>query len=162
MPERGSVSAQEVIHCRKICVASEPLSPYIGTMGTLVICVEDSSKDAELFNRALLQMRPDCRLLHFRDAAAAQSFLKVKSEEQKVALVVVDIMLPGMRGDELIPWIRARPHLKEIPIIALSGRLAFRTVEEAQAIGATSFFLKPVVYNDWIDLVYNLQDYCLS
>jgi DNA-binding response OmpR family regulator len=124
-----------------------------------IIYVEDSLSDAELLKRALLQMLPQADLLHFRDAETAQHFFsETVSRGGAVHLAIIDIKLPGMPGDKLITWLRTQPLFKQLPIIALSGGPAFETLAEAQTIGATSFFVKPVAYNDYIDLVYLIQD----
>jgi DNA-binding response OmpR family regulator len=124
-----------------------------------IIYVEDSSADAELLKRALIQMLPQADLLHFRDAETAQQFFsETASTGGEIDLAIIDIKLPGMPGDKLIAWLRTQAAFQQLPTIALSGARRFDTIAEAQAIGATSFFVKPVVYNDYIDLVYLIQD----
>ena len=126
----------------------------------LVVYVEDCAKDAELFSRAMLQMLPQSEMLHFRDGISARDYLAAVGRDQRLAVIIVDINLPGIRGDELISWIRTQEKFANVPVIALSSGLAFKTVQAAQEIGASSFFLKPRAYNDWIDLAYAVQDYC--
>jgi CheY-like chemotaxis protein len=131
--------------------------------GLPILYVEDCARDAELFRRALLQMRPQSRLLQFKDAISAQRFLSTSfAQHQQIELIVADINLPGMDGRELIRWIRSQPNTAKIPVIALSGQPVFKTVEESQELGATSFLLKPADYDGWVDLAYHLQDYCVS
>lgn len=126
-----------------------------------IVYVEDSFADAELFKRAFLQMLPSSALHHFRDAETAQQFfLEAVQTDRSIDLAVIDIRLPGMSGDELIRWIRQQSKFIRLPIIALSSGPAFETVEAAQSIGATSFFIKPVGHNDCIDLVYHIHDFC--
>jgi DNA-binding response OmpR family regulator len=104
-------------------------------------------------------MLPQADLRHFRDAETAQHFFsETASSGGAIDLAIIDIKLPGMPGDKLITWLRTQPAFRQLPTIALSGARAFETIAEAQAIGATSFFVKPVAYHDYIDLVYLIQD----
>jgi two-component system, chemotaxis family, CheB/CheR fusion protein len=134
---------------------------YVVAVGRFRIAyVEDSSHDAELLMRALLQMLPEAELVHFRDAESAQAFFSESaSRSAPLDLAIIDIHLPAMRGDTLITWLRQHPAYSRLPIIALSG---FTRLEphEVEAIGATSFLTKPVTYNDYIDLVYEIRAHC--
>ena len=120
-----------------------------------IVYVEDSLGDAELFSQALLQMRPQSRLIHFRDGKSAQAYLTSGGRPEFIA---VDINLPGIGGKDLIQWIRQQEALRSVPIFALSGTQAFKTPQEAEEIGANLFFLKPDNYGGWIDLVYQIDD----
>ena len=124
-----------------------------------IIYVEDSAGDAELFRRALLQMRPKSNLIHLRDGQSAKEFL---ASGDRMELIVVDINLPGLGGKELIRWIREQEAMRTVPIIALSGsQRAFKTIDEAEEIGANLFILKPPNYNGWIDLLYQIEDFLI-
>jgi CheY-like chemotaxis protein len=126
-----------------------------------IVYVEDTWRDAELLKRALLQMLPAADLLHYGDAEGAQRFFCTpEATHDPVHLAIIDIKLPGMPGDKLISWLRRQPALATLPIIAISGAPVFNSIADAQAIGATSFFRKPNAYNDYIDLVYVIQDFC--
>jgi CheY-like chemotaxis protein len=126
----------------------------------LIAYIEDSAADANLLKRAFLQMLPDAELLHFRDAEAAQDFFADPERSSSVGLAIVDVRLPRMSGKDLILWIRQQPAFTNLPVIAISSEPAFESIEEAQGIGATDFRLKPRTYNDYIDLVYSIQEHC--
>jgi CheY-like chemotaxis protein len=122
-----------------------------------IVYVEDSVGDAELFRRALLQMRPKSNLIHIRDGQAAKTYL---ATAERPELIAVDINLPGLGGKELIRWIREQETMRTVPVIALSGsQQAFKTIDEAEEIGANVFILKPPDYNGWIDLLYQIEDF---
>jgi two-component system, chemotaxis family, response regulator Rcp1 len=128
----------------------------------LIVYVEDCSRDAELFNRAIFQLMPHLQVIRFENAAGAMGFLAAHGPTRAIAVIVVDVKLPDIQGDELISWISTRPEFAETPIIAVSSAPAFRTVEAAESIGASSFILKPASYDGWIDLAFTLQKYCGS
>ena len=127
-----------------------------------IVCVEDCAADAELLKRAMQQMLPEAELLHFRNAEAAKEFFTAANAraQREVRLAVVDIQLPGMRGDKFISWLRQQPGFGRLPIIAVSGGEAFKSKEEARAAGASTFLRKPEGYNGYIDLAYHIQEEC--
>jgi DNA-binding response OmpR family regulator len=57
--------------------------------------------------------------------------------------VILDIMLPGMNGFDLLRAVRADDTLAGLPIIVLTARGQRNDRETAEAIGATAFITKP-------------------
>jgi two-component system response regulator FixJ len=57
------------------------------------------------------------------------------------ACLILDLQMPGMRGMQLIEWLRAQ-HI-EMPIIVLSGHGNIPAVVESMKLGAVEFLEKP-------------------
>ncbi len=60
------------------------------------------------------------------------------------ALVVLDIMMPGMSGIEVCRALRAIPETEGVPILVLSALGDLRSTTEALMAGANNFLIKPV------------------
>ncbi len=59
-------------------------------------------------------------------------------------LIIVDLALPGVRGDELIRRIKADPYAERIPVIVNTALpLGEPAVEGAIAAGASQILFKP-------------------
>lgn len=58
-------------------------------------------------------------------------------------LVLVDVMLPGKSGLDVLAEMREDPRLKSVPVIVLSAWQAPQDVERAIAAGADRFLPKP-------------------
>ncbi|MGE5849643.1 MAG: response regulator, partial [Candidatus Methylomirabilota bacterium] len=56
-------------------------------------------------------------------------------------LVVLDIVMPKIDGDRLCQYIKATPHLRQIPVVILSGTLA-EDKDKVMAIGADAYVVK--------------------
>ena len=67
-------------------------------------------------------------------------------------LIVLDIFLPGMNGDEVAKILKTDEKVKNIPIILVSATT--RTLEErARECGAVGYFLKPFDSADLIAMI---------
>ena len=67
----------------------------------------------------------------------------VRLTQQPVALVILDIMMPGMDGVEACRQIRANPATNAIPIVMCSALSADEDVRRARDAGASHMICKP-------------------
>jgi len=61
----------------------------------------------------------------------------------KIDLILLDYIMPGLSGFDLIPKIRELPDYKFTPIIIITSEGTLKNVNEAVALGATDFIVKP-------------------
>lgn len=64
------------------------------------------------------------------------------------ALVLLDLKLRGMDGFEVLKWIRAHPHFKDLRVVVLTGSSHIRDVNKAYQLGANSFLVKPLDFEN--------------
>ncbi len=72
-----------------------------------------------------------------------------KVEEFEPDLIILDVMLPKLNGVEFNTKLKSNPKTKDIPIIALTGKLGTKelfTVNNQLTVSA--FFYKPVLMKD--------------
>jgi CheY-like chemotaxis protein len=79
-------------------------------------------------------------------AAAGEEALPLARREQP-ALVLLDIMLPGMSGWEVLARLKADPSTSGIPIVMCS---ALDEQENARDLGADGYLRKPVHFHDFL------------
>lgn len=63
---------------------------------------------------------------------------------QRVSLVLMDLMMPGLDGIAATREIRALPNCRSVPIIVVSGHGNRDSVRSSRAVGANDFLVKPV------------------
>jgi len=64
-------------------------------------------------------------------------------QNNKIDLVLLDYIMPGLTGFELIPKIRALSDYKFTPIIIITTEGTVKNVNEAITLGASDFIVKP-------------------
>lgn len=67
----------------------------------------------------------------------------LKALSEKPDLILADIMLPEMDGNQMIKIIRSNSDLKKIPIIAVSARGGEDFTKQTIAAGANDYVVKP-------------------
>ncbi len=67
-----------------------------------------------------------------------------KAKEENPALLISDVMLPGLDGFEVCHRLRSEPATAKLPIIMLSAKGQDTDKATALKVGANEFFAKPV------------------
>ena len=72
------------------------------------------------------------------------------AKEQKPDLIVLDGMMPGMDGIEVLRLLKENPDTKNIPVIMLSARSQSRDVVGGLNLGAAEYIAKPFMPEELI------------
>lgn len=75
---------------------------------------------------------------------------------QPFSALILDIMLPGMNGFDVLQSIRADDALAGLPVIVLTAKGQSNDRKTAEAIGATAFITKPFSNTDVVERVRSL------
>ena len=103
--------------------------------------------DDEEMSRAvgLMLKLLDCKVTtYFSVRSAAQSLATGKKPD----LLILDLNMPEISGLDMIEFLRRRPDSKHLPIVMLSSEAAESVVDEALALGADSYVMKPVTIEE--------------
>ena len=107
------------------------------------LIVEDSDTQATIFTQALIAA--GYKVSHVPDGIAAQAFLAEATPD----LILVDVHLPYLTGDQLLKQLHQIPHFRETRIIVVTGN--YRRAEELRNM-ADLVLHKPVSYKQLRDL----------
>jgi len=75
------------------------------------------------------------------DLAADVESAEAAARAHPPDIVLLDLLLPGRSGEDLIGWLRRTPGCIAVPVIVLSGAQSGRS--RSQAVGAFEFLPKP-------------------
>jgi CheY-like chemotaxis protein len=115
-------------------------------MSGQVIVVDDDEDIREVITLLLDAYGYDA--VGFASGVDAMAHLKAAP---RPALVLVDLMMPGMNGAELLDRMHADPALAGIPTVILSGDV--RGAEVAAATSADAIMVKPVDLDELVAVV---------
>ena len=105
---------------------------------TTIAVVEDNA-DNRLLLQALLGDRYD--LVEFENGADALAGLTASLPD----VVLLDISLPGMDGNEILSRIRGDERLRPLPVIALTAHAMSGDREKCLNAGFNDYITKPIV-----------------
>lgn len=71
-------------------------------------------------------------------------------------LIVLDLVLPGIGGLELVEQLRQQPQFDPVPIMAVTAAMEVYTRADAIAAGCQAYLAKPFSNDDWIEIVRHL------
>lgn len=78
------------------------------------------------------------------------------AEKEVPALVILDIMMPGMDGYEVCEKLRANPVTSSIKIIFLSAKSGKEAIDKGISVGADKYLTKPFNTKQIMQEVVNL------
>jgi two-component system response regulator len=132
-----------------------------------ILLVEDSATDLELAVRALKKAKLGNRIEVARDGEEALDFVFARnahagrSIEEKPRLVLLDLKLPKVDGLDVLRAIKGDPRTRSIPVVILTSSREQRDVVESYDLGANSYVVKPVDFEDFSAAVIDLGTYWL-
>ncbi|MCR5002771.1 MAG: response regulator [Bacteroidales bacterium] len=103
-----------------------------------VLIVDDISLNTILLQKFLSQFT--CQVA---SASGGQQALDIIAEN-KPALILLDIMMPGIDGLMLLQMLRANPAYADIRIVMVSAANDNENVMKALSLGANDFISKPI------------------
>jgi two-component system response regulator len=133
-----------------------------------VLLVEDNMSDATMTIRVLKKYNLANKLLHLKDGAAAVDFLLGQGEyegrntNQKPKLILLDLQMPKLNGIEVLRMIKNDERTNLIPVVILTSSKEHPDIKECYELGANSYTVKPVVFDDFQMAISNLGLYWLS
>ena len=110
-----------------------------------VLYVEDNLATVALVE-SIFALRPNVRLI-----TAMQGSLAVKlAHEQQPDLIILDLHLPDINGEEVIHRLRDDPRTAEIPVVMYSADATERQVDRVLAAGAKAYLTKPARVSEFL------------
>ena len=82
-----------------------------------LVLIVDDQEDARAFTRAVVSQVGDFRIETASNGEQALQFLM----DEKPALIVLDVVMPGLDGFTFFREIRRREELRAIPVVMLTG-----------------------------------------
>lgn len=113
-----------------------------------LLYIEDNLANLSLVE-AILQARPGWRTL-----PALQGQLGVElAREHLPDVVLLDLHLPDMPGEEVLRRLRSDPRTEKIPVVVVSADATRGSVERLRVVGANAYLTKPIDVDEFLEVV---------
>jgi two-component system cell cycle response regulator DivK len=113
-----------------------------------VLIIDDDNRNIFALTAVLKAKGYNCL-----SAGGGAEGLQVLKEQKDVAVVLMDMMMPGMDGYEAIAVMNAHPELKYIPVIAVTAQAMLGDKERCLEAGAVGYVSKPINVDSLTDLL---------
>lgn len=121
-------------------------------MGRRVLLIEDEPNIIEAISFIL--SRDGWTVHTHEDGETAMDKVRATPPD----LIILDVMLPGRSGFDILRDIRAEPDFVNLPVMMLTARGQVKDRELALRLGANHFMTKPFSNQDVKDYVRKLMD----
>jgi CheY-like chemotaxis protein len=133
-----------------------------------ILLAEDLEDDIVLIRRALEKGGIQNPVQVVRDGEEAINYLSGMnpySDRAKYplpALLLLDLKMPKADGFEVLHWIQTQPYLKPLRTVVLTSSEDIRDVNRAYHLGASSFLVKPLDFENAVELAKTVTHYWLK
>ena len=118
--------------------------------GVVVLQIEDNPSNSALVEQVLAK-RPDVRLVSAGEGRAGLELAR----QHRPDLVLLDLHLPDLPGDELLHRLKAVPELADTKVVVVSADATPSRIREMLDLGVEGYLTKPVD----VDALLRLVDY---
>lgn len=122
-------------------------------MGRKLILICDDNQDLlDLLSLEIRLMFP-AEVIAMRSGKKTMEFFR--TTRLVPDLLIIDLVLPDLEGDDIIQMLRKGNKFKDLPIILISG-IIVNIENRAKVVGADDYLLKPFSINTLRDKISNL------
>jgi CheY-like chemotaxis protein len=116
-----------------------------------ILLIDDDDDDQEIFLAALgeIDKSINCTIAN----NGREALEKLNSNDENPDIIILDLNMPLMNGQQFLMEIKRSEKYKEIPVIILSTTSHRATIELVMDLGAQQFFSKPDSFEDLIDIL---------
>lgn len=130
-----------------------------------ILIIEDNEGDLLLITDALKESKKNNTITIIKDGLDAINFLEKTGKyiyERSPDLILLDINLPKMNGQEVLTSIKANDNLKGIPVIIFTTSSSERDIFESYNNHANCYITKPVDVVDFLKVIASIENFWTS
>ncbi len=132
-----------------------------------IILVEDNPDDAALTMRAFKSHKLGNSLVHLKDGQEAFDYIFHGKEfhgrqfTDRPKVILLDLKMPKINGIEVLERVKGDSTTKHIPVVILTSSEEDPDIKRCYELGANSYIVKPVEFDNFSKTVVDLGLYWL-
>jgi CheY-like chemotaxis protein len=132
-----------------------------------VVIVEDNPHDADLMVRSLKKNRLANSLIVLEDGELALDFIFCRGQyagrdpSGSPKVMFLDLKLPKVDGLEVLKQVKSNEQTRKTPVVIVTSSKEDRDIAAAYDLGANSYVVKPVAYDDFVETMNQLGAFWL-
>jgi CheY-like chemotaxis protein len=130
-----------------------------------ILLVEDDPGDVAMTREALAEHKLLVNLHVVTNGEEAVAFLRRQTpfgDAPRPALVILDLNLPRLSGQEVLAIVKSDPDLLRIPIVVLTTSTAEQDVLLSYDLHANAYVAKPVGFESFVSVVRQIDQFFFS
>lgn len=127
-----------------------------------ILMVDDDEEDFVLVKEALESKQLKVDLYWAEDGYEAMNFLVRRGIYKNAPtpdLILLDLNMPGKNGFEVLRELKAHQKFRKIPVVILTSSRDQKNISRGYNIGASSFMLKPMSFDEMANAMQSLCEY---
>ncbi|MCP5455143.1 MAG: response regulator [Thermotogae bacterium] len=120
-----------------------------------IAVVDDYEIDFMIIKNTLEEAGLENPIIHFRNGKDILNYLKENNTPP--CIIILDLYMPEMDGFEFLKISNEKNLLKNIKVVALTGKKEDINRIKSFNMGALGFIQKPFDYNDFLDVIKTSQ-----
>ena len=113
-----------------------------------IVLVDDDAGHIRLVQKQLLRCGIGNEVSVFRSGAEALEFFAVRNPTEQSVIVLLDLNMPGMSGQQVLKALRADERTKRMPVIVLTTSSDPEEIRECYSLGCSKFMTKPIRFDE--------------
>ncbi len=127
-----------------------------------ILLAEDDPGHATLVKNNLRNVGIRNTIRRFEDGQQVLDFLSEKEngsehvDFENAYLLLLDIRMPKVSGDDVLKHVKANPKLRLMPVIMLTTTDEPQEIRRCHELGCNDYITKPVDYDEFVDVIKRL------
>ena len=131
-----------------------------------IILIEDDPDHADLIIDIFGEQDIERNIVLVRDGQDAIDYFREMAlrwrgvVDDKITLILLDLNLPKICGMDVIRFLKKQSAYSRIPVVVMSTSSDKNTIDEAYENGVDRFVTKPISYDEFVEELDALKEYC--
>lgn len=113
-----------------------------------ILIIDDDNRNIFALTAVLRAKKYNCL-----SASSAKNGFNLIENDEDIAVVLMDMMMPDMDGYQAMAKMKELPKLKDIPVIAVTAQAMVGDKERCLEAGAVGYISKPINIDDLVNQI---------